>query len=399
VLNVARNESGQQGGAMGDGAEVRGVEPWGDPPEWALEYGAREYPRHAVTGDAVALALDGRELQALLVVRGGEPFAGLDAWPGGFMDWAGDRDSREAALRELREETGCPAPEHVEPLGSYSTNGRDPRQFAGARDPESGEWVSRGSRVTTNAYLMLVRREGGFTPQHGDDATDARWQDVYTYFPWEDLRSADGRAAARSALRALDEWARGHGGDRAERVEFAWGFGLREWNEERVSERFALLLEAGLVEEAHRDTWGRVTESGARAFGRPMAFDHRQIMADALGRLRGKIKYLPAALMALLGTEFTLDELQAGCEAIAGRPLHRANFRRAVAPAKDDRATRVPRIVHGTGKRRTPGGPGVPPELFRFREDTLRARLETSIRLPWLPLEGTEDAAATAREA
>jgi hypothetical protein len=406
VLNVPRNDSGQQGGAMEDGAEVRGVNPGGDPPEWALEYDAREYPRHAVTGDAVALAL-GREggatqLQALVVVRGGEPFAGLDAWPGGFMDWAGDRDSREAALRELREETGCPAPEHVEPLGSYSTNGRDPRQFAGARDPGTGEWVSRGSRVTTNAYLMLVRREGGgFDPQHGDDATDARWEDVYTYFPWEDLRSADGRAAAQSALRALDDWARGQGGDRAERVEFAWGFGLREWNEERVSERFALLREAGLVEEAHRDTWGRVTGDGAKAFGRPMAFDHREIMADALGRLRGKIKYLPAALMALLGAEFTLDELQAGCEVIAGRPLHRANFRRAVAAAKDHRATRAPRIVHGTGKRRTrdTGGPGVPPELFRFREDTLRARLETSIRLPWLPLEGGEEASAAAREA
>ncbi|HEX8362943.1 MAG TPA: NUDIX domain-containing protein [Longimicrobium sp.] len=377
-----------------DGAEVRGgVDPGGDPPEWALEYDAREYPRHAVTGDAVALSLDreggATQLRALLVVRGGEPFAGLDAWPGGFMDWAGDHDSREAALRELREETGCPPPEHVEPLGSYSTNGRDPRQFAGARDAGTGEWVSRGSRVTTNAYLMLVRRDG-FTPQHADDAADARWQDIYTYFPWEDLRSGPGRSAARAALRALDAWARQHGGDRAERVEFAWGFGLREWNEERVPERLALLVEAGLVEEAHRDVWGRAATPGG--LGRPMAFDHRQIMADALGRLRGKIKYLPAALLALLGDEFTLDELQEGCEAIAGRPLHRANFRRAVAAAKDDRATRAPRIVLGTGRRRTrDSGPGVAPELFRFRQDTLRARLETSIRFPWLPLEGAEE--------
>jgi hypothetical protein len=217
--------------------------------------------------------------------------------------------------------------------------------------------------------------------------------DVYTYFPWEDLRAADGRAAAQSALNALNEWAAEHGGDRAERVEFAWGFGLREWNEERVAERFALLMEAGLVEEAHRDVWGRPREGGARSFGRAMAFDHRRIMADALGRLRGKIKYLPATLMALLGDEFTLDELQAGCEAIAGRPLHRANFRRAVAATKD-RATRAPRIVLGTGKRRArdAGGPGVAPELFRFRQDALRARLETSLRLPWLPLDGAEAA-------
>jgi hypothetical protein len=375
-----------------DGAEVRGaVDPGGDPPEWARGYDAREYPRHAVTGDAVALALDGARLQALVVVRGGEPFAGLDAWPGGFMEWAEDEDARQAALRELREETGCRAPEHVEALGSYSANGRDPRQFAGDRDARTGEWVSRGARVTTHAYLMLVRREGGaYDPSHGDDATDARWSDVYDYFPWEDLRSAGGRAACSSAVAALHAWAGARGGDHRERVNFAWGCGGREWNEERVPERFALLREAGLVDEAHRDVWGRATGGAGKTFGRVMAFDHRQIMADALGRLRGKIKYLPLALLALLGDEFTLDEMQHACEAIAGRPLHRANFRRAVAAAKDDRVTRAPRIVVGTGRRRGASGPGVPPELFRFRPDAVRARLESSLRLPWLPLEGAE---------
>ena len=51
--NVSRREVDAMGG---DGAEVRGgVDPGGDPPEWALAYDAREYPRHAVTGDAVAL--------------------------------------------------------------------------------------------------------------------------------------------------------------------------------------------------------------------------------------------------------------------------------------------------------------------------------------------------------
>ncbi|HYW09055.1 MAG TPA: NUDIX domain-containing protein [Longimicrobium sp.] len=376
-----------------DGGEVRGAVDPGDPPEWATRYDAREYPRHAVTGDAVALALgrgDGHTgLHALLVVRGGEPFAGMQAWPGGFMDWAGDADSREAAVRELREETGCPPPDYVEPLGSYSTNGRDPRQFAGSRDEATGEWVARGSRVTTSAYLMLVRRgAGGFDPQHADDAADAAWVDVYDFLPWEDVRSRAGRDSARAAVAALEGWAREHGGDRSERVEFAWGVGLREWNEERVPERFALLREARLVPEARRDRWGRANGADAGPFGRAMAFDHREIMADALGRLRGKIKYLPASLMALAEPEFTLDELQEGFEAIAGRHLHRANFRRAVAPARNAGQPRTPRLVVGTGKRRAAGGPGVAPELFRFREGADRARLDTSLRLPWLATEG-----------
>jgi hypothetical protein len=117
-----------------------------------------------------------------------------------------------------------------------------------------------------------------------------------------------------------------------------------------------------------------------------MAFDHRRILADALARLRGKIKYMPDALRALAGDEFTLDELQAAAEAVAGRRLHRANFRRAVAETKGERQTRTPRIVAGTGRRRPRGAgePGVAPELFRFREDAVHARLETSLRLPFL---------------
>jgi hypothetical protein len=362
-----------------------------DVPEWALRYNAKEYPRHAVTGDAVALALDRRgdaaALRALVIVRGGEPFAGLDAWPGGFMDWAEDDDTRQTAVRELREETGVEAPAYVEPLASYSANGRDPRQYAGQRDSKTGEWRARGARVTSTAYLMLMGEEGAREATGSDDAAEARWADVYDYLPWEDLRRPAGRAAARHVLRALCTWAGGPGSERRERIDYAFGFGLSEWNEERVPERYALLLEAGLVPEGRRDCWGRAEpgEDDAR-FGREMAFDHRRIMADALARLRGKIKYLPAALMALAGEELTLDELQAACEAIGGRPLHRANFRRAVAPVKGAHQARTPRIVTGTGRRRARGAgePGVAPELFRFRPDAVRARLDTSLRFPWL---------------
>lgn len=359
-------------------------------PDWAVRYNAGDYPPQAVTGDAVALALDPGAgewaLRGLLVERGAEPYAGLDAWPGGFMEWEQDADTRQAAIRELREETGVAAPEWVEELASYSRNGRDPRQFAGYRDEGSGEWIARGARVTTAAYLMLTRDpHGAAAPSAADDAAQAHWADVYAYLPWEDLRDEPRRRAAAAVHDALSAWA---GKDEGRRTRVRDVFDLTEWNEERVAERWALLMEARLVPEARRDRWGRVEkEDDDERLGREMAFDHREILADALGRIRGKIKYTPAALMALAGPEATLDELQAACEAIAGRPLHRPNFRRAVAPAGRGEP-RVPRIVARTGRRkpREAPGPGVDPELYRFRDDALRARLDTSIRFPWLPL-------------
>lgn len=356
-------------------------------PEWAVRYNAGDYPLQAVTGDAVALALDCGAgectLRALLVERGREPYGGLDAWPGGFMDWK-DTDTREAAIRELREETGVEPPEFVEALGSYSHTGRDPRQFAGTRDEKTGAWIARGARVTTAAYLMLTRDpHDTAAPTGGDDAARAHWADVYEYLPWEDLRDEARQARLGRLVKALDGWAR-RSSQAADRVREL--FGLREWNEERTAERWALLMEARLVPEARRDRWGRVQARAEDALtGREMAFDHRQILADALGRVRGKIKYTPAALMALTGPEATLDELQAHCEAIAGRPLHRSNFRRAVAPAERG-TSRAPRIVARTGRRKQRDkGPGVAPEVYRFLP-TGRARLETSIRFPWLHL-------------
>ena len=344
-----------------------------DVPEWAIQYDAGEFERCSYTADVVGLALDPASgtPHALVVERGREPFAGLHAWPGGFVDLARDDDSRVAALRELREETGQADAGFLEVLGVYDGNGRDPRQFAGFRD-ESGAWVRRGTRVVTTAHLALMRREGR-TPQGGGDASAAFWAPVYDYLPWEDRRR--GGAETERAFRALVE--AGAAGPEAERV---FGQGGSAWNEELVAERYALLHDAGLLAEARRDRWGRVADPdvGPR-LGRAMAFDHRRILADAVGRIRGKVKYVPATLHALAGERFTLDELQRAVEGIAGRPLHRANFRRTVT------ARREP-LVEPTGTYREPThGLGVGAQEFAFRAPAL-PRLRTALEYPWAPL-------------
>lgn len=360
-------------------------------PGWALEYRADRYRRPSYAADAVGFSIDqdGKDLKAMVVVRGRDPFAGMEAWPGGFMDWDKDRTARDAALRELREEVGQRGVEYLEALDTYDTNGRDPRQFAGYFDPDTREWVDTGTPVVSKAFLALVRQDGrALCPEEGEDAVAALWRSVYDYLPWEDLRdTGSGRASLQKIVSGLKRWVEdapeGLRSIRKRRMEYAFGRSLDEWNEELVPERYALLMEAGYLEEAWRDRWGRVEAPvvpSRSTYGRPMAFDHRQMLADALGRLRGKIKYMPALLHAIMDKEFTLGELRVAVEAIAGRNLHYSNFVTTVSKNRSSCIVRPLERTKATGKVGRPG------TLYRFIDDVLLARLDTSIKFPWLPI-------------
>ena len=102
-----------------------------------------------------------------------------------------------------------------------------------------------------------------------------------------------------------------------------------------------------------------------------MALDHRRILATALGRLRGKIRYRPV-VFELLPPTFTLLKLQRVVEALAGVRLHKQNFRRLVEKGG---------LVEGTGELDAATG-GRPAELFRFRRDVLRERPAPGVGLP-----------------
>ena len=119
-------------------------------------------------------------------------------------------------------------------------------------------------------------------------------------------------------------------------------------------DRYEILYEAGLVEEARRD--GRESANARNklpALGEPMRYDHRRILATAIARLRAKLKYRPV-VFELMPAEFTLTELQRTVEAISGRQLHKQNFRRLV----EDTA-----LVESTGENSTATG-GRPAALF-----------------------------------
>ena len=88
-----------------------------------------------------------------------------------------------------------------------------------------------------------------------------------------------------------------------------------------------------------------------------LAFDHLQIIRDAIARVRTDLEVTGLAT-AFVGTTFTLAELRSVYEAVWGVQLDSANFRRSVAT---DNGWVIP-----TG-RRAPSGAvgGKPAELFK----------------------------------
>ena len=143
-------------------------------------------------------------------------------------------------------------------------------------------------------------------------------------------------------------------------------------------ERFELLYEVALVEEAARDACALSKEPPAamaqtttQQMGTTMAYDHRRVLATALGRLRGKLAYRPVVFELLPG-EFTLLQLQRVAEALSGAKLHKQNFRRLVSNAD---------LVEPIG-RTSAVGRGRPAELFRFRREVLGEKLTVGLARP-----------------
>ena len=212
-----------------------------------------QYPRPALTVDIVIFALRDRHLHVLLVQRADEPFAGMWALPGGFVDI--DESLEEAACRELEEETGL-IPAYLEQLYTYGEPDRDPR-----------------GRTVTVAYFALTPAGTPIRSAGGSDARQARWH-------------------------AVDELPR-------------------------------------------------------------LAFDHSDIIAYALRRLRYKLEYT-AAGFELLPDEFTLSELQRTYEMILGESLDKRNFRRRILEAG---------IIEATQHMRS--GEGRPAQLYHYRADAV----------------------------
>lgn len=209
-----------------------------------------------LTVDLAIFTIREDQLMMLLVERGVEPFLGLPAMPGGYVQK--NETLREGALRELAEEATIDGSRlYLEQLGTYGDPGRDPR-----------------GRVVTVAYLAL-----------GPDLPDPA------------------------------------GGTDAERA-----------------------------------FWAPAAHLENRTLG--LAFDHQQILADALEKVRRKIEYTAVATSFCADT-FTLKDLRTVYQVIWGQKLDPSNFRRKVLKTTG--------FVQPTGGQRYPPT-GRPAALYRRGE-------------------------------
>jgi hypothetical protein len=279
--------------------------------------------------------------------------AALEALPSGPLELR--HRTLDAGLRAWVEEQTRARLGYVEQLYTFGDR---------ARTAEDGR------RILSIGYLALAREAGARLDAHSD------WRNWYRYFPWEDWRR--GRPPMLDRLTsALAAWTGSAAGaaDRAirrERVELAFGLEGAPWSDERTLERYELLYESGLVPEARRDRRAApLKAASAVAEATPMQADHRRILATAIARLRGKIKYRPV-VFELMPPAFTFLQLQRAVEALAGVRLHKQNFRRLVEQQG---------LVEETGGVVTATG-GRPARELRFRQEAILERSAPGFRLP-----------------
>ncbi|MDF2659327.1 MAG: ADP-ribose pyrophosphatase [Paenibacillus sp.] len=252
------------------------------------QYRAGDYERPSVAADMTIFTvtdtdednyrkLPEKELRVLLIQRGGHPFLGKWALPGGFV--RPNETTEQAAKRELSEETGVDNV-YLEQLYTFSDLGRDPRTW-----------------VMSCSYMALID-SSQVQVKAGDDADNAAWFQV-SYRLMREQKELTEAGYVRTVQHELKLTSR-HGELTA------------------VVERTSTNIEMSPA-----SSFTVISNDG-------LAFDHAKILVYAIERLRGKISYTDLALH-LMPKLFTLTELQQVYEVILGKELLKAAFRRKIA--------------------------------------------------------------------
>jgi hypothetical protein len=248
------------------------------------------------------------------------------------------------------------SPGYVEQLYTFGNRGR----YAGQ--------AAESARVVSIGYLALTYAD------HTKTTEKVFWGDWYSYFPWEDWRKGRPKVLGDVIELGLKRWVaaaetKEEKNFRRLRADLCFGLNGIPWDEEKVLERYELLYGAQLVYESIRDKGLKVDY--VLAPGRSMLYDHRRILATAMGRLRGKLKYRPV-VFELMPPQFTLLHLQKTVEAIVGHALHKQNFRRLVEGSG--------MVEEISGKKSAEAG-GRPAALFRFRREVEYERPAPGVKL------------------
>lgn len=253
--------------------------------EYLKQYKPGDYVRPSVATDMVIFTardceaenyrkLPQKKLQVLLIKRGGHPYLGKWALPGGFVN--PDETTEQAAKRELSEETGVDNV-YLEQLYTFSEPKRDPRMW-----------------VMSCSYMALVDSKN-LKVTAGDDAQSAKWFDIELETVSESTEYTEsGFVSVRNYFLKLQS------------------------GEEQLT---AVIRLTKTRSKTGVENQYEITENNG------LAFDHAKIITFALLRLRGKVTYTDIALN-LVPEYFTLTELQQVYEIILNKSILKAPFRR-----------------------------------------------------------------------
>ena len=293
--------------------------------EFLAGYDLTKYDRPSVAADVVVFSvmkddecddvrrLQEKKLKILLIRRGGFPYKGCWAMPGGFCKKG--EDVIDSARRELCEETGIDDA-YVKLVGVYGEPGRDPRGW-----------------VISSTYMALMNA-GACSLKAGDDAQDARWFTV-------ELTEVSGTSEeiAKNEVEA------------SYKVQNGKRYRLVLKNADSDIKLTAVLRKTDM------SSCGRSSDSYDIEECEGLAFDHARIITEAVLGLREDVRRDMKLAFDLLPERFTLTELQNVYEQIWDMELTTPNFRRKIAEYVEETD------AYQAGERYRPA------KLFRRRTD------------------------------
>lgn len=277
--------------------------------EFLAGYDLTKYDRPSVAADVVVFSvmkddecedvrrLQEKKLKILLIRRGGFPYKGSWAMPGGFCRKG--EDVIDSARRELCEETGIDDA-YVKLVGVYGEPDRDPRGW-----------------VISSTYMALMNGRD-CRLKAGDDAQDARWFTVEL----TDVSTEVTEAAEVSGIG----------------VEIVKNE-VEASHEVQNVERYRLVLKnadsdiklTAVLRRTDMSSCGRSSDSYDIEECEGLAFDHARIITEAVLGLREDVRRDMELAFDLLPERFTLTELQNVYEQIWDMELTTPNFRRKIA--------------------------------------------------------------------
>lgn len=293
--------------------------------EYLKHYNISDYERPSVTADMAVFAIMGtdpakstdsvncrkdpeRRLKILLIRRANHPYKGAWALPGGFCHEG--ESTTETARRELCEETGI-KDAYLKPFDVFGEPKRDPRGW-----------------IISHAFLTLI--DGSKYRVHaGSDAWEAEWffisiekKEVYRQINEEDAHIQNSYSITLTSD-VYDE----------------------------------LNLTAEVAEDRkfvnyHETVSYDITDSEG------IGFDHAKIILCAFLTLQKEVNETGRPVFDLMPEKFTLSQLQSAFEAVQGKKLLTANFRRKTAGY----VTETDEMAEGAWHR--------PAKLFKRRLET-----------------------------